>query len=78
MSNENGKIKKPMTAYFLFANDVREQVKKENAGRKLGLGEMGKLIADVWNKKSVEEKAVRRTHAPWPAVRPQPPNTREC
>ncbi len=49
--------KKPMTAYFLFLNEKRAQIKEENPG--CALGDVAKIGAKMWKDLTSEEKIVR-------------------
>ena len=49
-------VKRPLSAYVLYSNDRREQLKKENP--KLAGGEVMKKIADDWNK--LDEKTKQK------------------
>eukprot|EP00747_Dinoflagellata_sp_TGD_P161660 gnl/TRDRNA2_/TRDRNA2_178370_c0_seq1.p1 gnl/TRDRNA2_/TRDRNA2_178370_c0~~gnl/TRDRNA2_/TRDRNA2_178370_c0_seq1.p1 ORF type:complete len:397 (-),score=151.39 gnl/TRDRNA2_/TRDRNA2_178370_c0_seq1:144-1253(-) len=52
----DGLRKKPNSAYFIFANAKRQEIKeKYNLS---SLGEVGKKVAEVWNELSADEKKV--------------------
>eukprot|EP00971_Amphidinium_carterae_P158875 3150255-Amphidinium_carterae.1 len=40
--------KKPKSGYMIFASEVREEVQKEVLAEGLGMGEIGKRIAERW------------------------------
>ncbi|XP_053210278.1 FACT complex subunit Ssrp1-like [Panonychus citri] len=52
--HDDGRPKKPMSAYFLWLNDSRERLKRENPG--LSLTEMTKKAGEMW-RDGVEDKA---------------------
>ena len=57
MSNEEskqGKVKKPVSAYFLYMNDVRHKVKEKNPD--LAYKEIVKKIGEMWNTLPAKEK----------------------
>merc|ERR1712048_391553 len=45
--------KKPMSAYFLFMNEKRESIKRDNPDA--GVSEIGKIAGEMWNK--LEDKS---------------------
>merc|ERR1712093_192035 len=47
--------KRPMSAYILFANDVREDVREE-LGENASFGQIGSKISSIWNSMDEEEK----------------------
>jgi hypothetical protein len=49
--------KRAMSAYILFSNDHRAQVKEEKQGLKFG--EIARELADRWKSCTQQEKAVR-------------------
>lgn len=55
------KKKKPLTAYFQFAKDHRETVKKENPG--LSLGETSKKLSGMWKELDAATKSRYETDA---------------
>ena len=55
------KIKKPLTAYFQFAKDNRENVKKENPG--VSLGEASKKLGAMWKELDATTKSKYETDA---------------
>jgi hypothetical protein len=46
--------KKPMTSYLFFANEQRDNVRKENPSMKLA--EIGKILSKMWKELSEEDK----------------------
>ncbi|KDD76594.1 hypothetical protein H632_c168p1 [Helicosporidium sp. ATCC 50920] len=46
--------KRSLSAYFMYSNDVREQVKADNPG--ITFGEVGKKIGEQWAGLSAKEK----------------------
>ena len=50
-----GQPKRPMSAYFLWMNESREQIKKDHPG--LSIAEFGKKAGELW--KSMTDKSVR-------------------
>jgi topoisomerase IA-like protein len=55
------KRKKPLTAYFQFAKDNRENVKKENPG--VSLGEASKKLGAMWKELDATTKSKYETDA---------------
>jgi len=55
------KKKKPLTAYFQFAKDNRENVKKENPG--VSLGEASKKLGAMWKELDATTKSKYETDA---------------
>ena len=55
------KRKKPLTAYFQFAKDNRENVKKENPG--VSLGETSKKLGAMWKELDATTKSKYETDA---------------
>mmetsp|Transcript_34778 Transcript_34778/g.79742 ORF Transcript_34778/g.79742 Transcript_34778/m.79742 type:complete len:1127 (+) Transcript_34778:19-3399(+) len=49
--------KKPKSGYMIFASEVREEVQKEVLAEGLGMGEIGKRIAERWKALSEVEQA---------------------
>merc|ERR1712129_245826 len=47
--------KRPMSAYFLFMNEVRDATKAETPGLKIG--DIAKLLGERWGKMEDEEKS---------------------
>ncbi|ELR21457.1 HMG (high mobility group) box domain containing protein [Acanthamoeba castellanii str. Neff] len=48
-------VKRPKTAYIIYAQSARAKVKEENPSA--GFGELTKLVSAQWNAMSEEEKA---------------------
>jgi len=60
MTTEAAKPKRAPTAYFLFANTVREGLSEENKKKndgKVKVGEVAKAVGELWAKLSAEKKA---------------------
>ncbi|KAL9243050.1 hypothetical protein vseg_016987 [Gypsophila vaccaria] len=53
--------KKAISAFILFSNTERENIKKENPG--IGFTEVGKLLGEKWRSMSAEEKEPYETKA---------------
>ena len=49
-----GQPKRPMSAYFLWMNENREQIKKDHPG--LSIAEFGKKAGELW--KAMTDKSV--------------------
>merc|ERR1711959_491278 len=47
--------KRPSTAFFIFANEVRDEVRAENEGA--SIGEIGKILGQEWAALGEEQKA---------------------
>jgi len=52
--NDDGKPKRPMSAYFLWMNGNRKKINKENPG--LSVSEFGKLAGGMWKEIDDEER----------------------
>ena len=53
-----GQPKRPMSAYFLWMNENREQIKKDHPG--LTIAEFGKKAGELW--KNLSDKSVSSTY----------------
>ena len=47
--------KRPMSAYMLWLNEIREQIKQENPG--ISVTELSKVAGEKWKK--IDDKTVR-------------------
>ncbi|KAL6778885.1 hypothetical protein ACKKBG_A04205 [Auxenochlorella protothecoides x Auxenochlorella symbiontica] len=47
--------KRPLSAFFFYSNDIREQVKSDNPG--IAFGEIGKKVGALWAALSEKDKA---------------------
>lgn len=47
--------KRPSTAFFIFANEVRDEVRAENP--EASIGEIGKILGQEWGQLSEDQKA---------------------
>ncbi|GAX28190.1 hypothetical protein FisN_35Lh046 [Fistulifera solaris] len=54
-------VKKARTAYFIFAEEKRPELQKQNTG--VGVAGMAKLIAQLWNSLSADEKKIYQDKA---------------
>ena len=52
---DSNKPKRPQSAYFIWLNESREQIKKENPG--ISITEISKVAGQKW--KTIENKKVR-------------------
>jgi len=50
--------KRPSTAFFIFANEVREEIRYENP--EASIGEIGKILGQQWHALNEEEKEIYR------------------
>ena len=53
---DDGRPKRPQSAYFLFMNSSRDSINKENPG--LTFGEFGKLAGQMWKDMDEDERQV--------------------
>ena len=55
---DDGRPKRPQSAYFIFMNSERDAINKENPG--LTFGEFGKLAGQMWKDMDDKEKQVSK------------------
>merc|ERR1712025_477253 len=48
--------KRPLSAFFIFANEIRDAVKAENP--EASIGQIGKILGQKWAELSEEEKTL--------------------
>ena len=53
---DDGRPKRPQSAYFIFMNESRKSINEENPG--LSVSEFGKLAGQMWKDMEDEDKKV--------------------